>query len=53
MSQRGNSKATVRIDGKLLKEIQKWIKENRNKYQYPSITSFVNSAIYEKLKRLK
>jgi len=48
-----NSKATVRIDDNLLKDIQVWIKKNGNKYQYPSITSFVNSAIYEKLKKLK
>ncbi|MEK6848242.1 MAG: hypothetical protein AABX65_01280 [Nanoarchaeota archaeon] len=50
---RGNNKATVRIDDALLREVQKWIKDNGNKYQYPSITSFVNSAIYEKLKRPK
>jgi len=42
----------IRIDDKLQKEIEGWIKENGNKYQYPSISSFVNSAIYEKLKGL-
>ncbi|MCK4729903.1 MAG: hypothetical protein KAT28_01150 [Candidatus Aenigmarchaeota archaeon] len=41
----------VRVDDKLQKDIQKWIKKNGNKYQYPSITAFINNAIYEKLKK--
>ena len=41
----------VRIDDKLQKEIQEWIKKNGNKYQHPSITSFINSAIYEKIQK--
>lgn len=41
----------VRIDDKLQKEIQEWIKKNGNKYQHPTITSFINSAIYEKIQR--
>ena len=43
----------VRVDDKLLKEVQKWLDENGNKYKHPTISAFVNNAIYEKLKRLK
>ncbi len=43
----------VRVDDKLLKEVQKWLGENGNKYKHPTISAFVNNAIYEKLKRLK
>ncbi|MBT5029745.1 hypothetical protein HON03_00610 [archaeon] len=42
----------IRIDDELQKRIEKWIKENGNKYQFSSISSFVNNAVYEKLKRL-
>ncbi len=42
----------IRIDNDLQKKVEKWIKVNGNKYQFPSISSFVNNAIYEKLKRL-
>ena len=45
--------ATVRIDKKLLDEIQEWLDKNGNKYQYRSVAAFVNSTIYEKLKALK
>ena len=41
----------VRIDDKLQEEIQYWIKKNGNKYKHSSITSFINSAIYEKIQR--
>lgn len=41
----------VRIDDKLQKEIQDWIKKNGNKYKHSSITSFINAAIYEKIQR--
>ena len=51
MSQKESS--TVRIDAKLLKQIQEWLENNGNKYTHPSVTAFVNSAIYEKLKKLK
>lgn len=44
--------ATVRIDNNLLDKIKKWIKDNGNKYQFPSITAFINTAIYEKLKKV-
>ena len=53
MSQKETSSSTVRIDKKLLNEIQRWLEDNGNKYKHPSIAAFVNSAIYEKLKRLK
>ncbi|MBS3093970.1 hypothetical protein J4456_05315 [Candidatus Pacearchaeota archaeon] len=42
--------ATVRIDDKLLKNIKEWIEENGNKYECPTVTSFINHAIYKKLK---
>ena len=44
---------TIRIDKRLLKEIQDWLDKNGNKYKHPSVTAFVNSAIYEKLKSIK
>ena len=53
MSQKETSSSTVRVDKKLLSEIQKWLKNNGNKYKHSSVSAFVNSAIYEKLKRLK
>jgi len=43
----------VRIDTKLLKEVQEWLEQNGNKYKYPSSSAFVNTAVYEKLKQLK
>lgn len=44
--------ATVKIDDKLLKEIQEWLDENGNKYKHPTISAFVNSAVYDKLKKV-
>ncbi|MEA2054013.1 MAG: hypothetical protein U9O96_02680 [Candidatus Thermoplasmatota archaeon] len=44
--------ATVRIDDKLLKEVQNWLDKNGNKYRYPSLSAFVNNAVYEKLREL-
>lgn len=44
--------ATVRIDDNLLKEIKEWIKRNGNKYESPTVTSFINNAIYKKLKEV-
>lgn len=41
----------VRIDNKLQKEIKLWIKKGGNVYQYPTVTSFINSAIYEKIQK--
>ncbi len=45
--------ATVRINDKLLKEIQDWLDKNGNKYKHPSVSAFVNNAIYDKLNQLK
>jgi metal-responsive CopG/Arc/MetJ family transcriptional regulator len=39
----------VRIDDKLLQEINEFLDENGNKYKYPSISAFINNAVYEKL----
>lgn len=43
----------VRIDDKLIKEVQGWLKDNGNKFKHPTISAFVNNAVYEKLKQLK
>ena len=43
----------IRIDNKLHQKLQDWIDKNGNKYKFPSLTSFVNNAIYEKLKKLE
>ncbi len=45
--------ATVRINDKLLKEIQDWLDKNGNKYKHPSVSAFVNNVIYDKLNQLK
>jgi metal-responsive CopG/Arc/MetJ family transcriptional regulator len=39
----------VRIDDELLQEINNFLEENGNKYKYPSISAFINNAVYEKL----
>jgi hypothetical protein len=44
---------TVRIDDDLLEKLKIWLNQNGNKYKYPSVTSFINNAIYEKLKLLE
>lgn len=41
----------VRIDDDLQKEILKIISKKGNKYQFPSITAFINSAIYDKIQK--
>ena len=43
--------AVVRVADRLLKEIRLFIDKEENRYQYPSITAFVNNAIYEKLNK--
>lgn len=43
----------VRLDDKLLEEVQKWLDQNGNKYKHPTISAFVNHAVYEKLKQVK
>lgn len=41
----------VRIDHKLKKEVMEYISKEDNKYSYPNISTFVNTAIFEKLKK--
>ena len=45
--------AVVRVADKLLKEIKSLLDRDENRYQYPSVAAFVNSAVYEKLKNNK
>lgn len=40
----------VRINDEIQNKIEEFIKKGDNKYKYPSISSFVNNAILEKLK---
>ena len=49
----GENMGVVRIDDKLIEQVQKWLNENGNKYKHPSLSAFVNNAVYEKLKELK
>ncbi len=44
--------AVVRIDDRLLRKIREFLGNNDNKYQYPSISSFINNVIYEKLNKI-
>ena len=41
--------AVVRIDDELLRKIKAFLDAKDNKYKYPSISSFINNVIYEKL----
>lgn len=43
----------VRVDDKLIKKIQEWLDKNGNKYKHPTLSAFVNNAIYEKLQKLE
>lgn len=43
----------VRIDDKLLDQVQKWLEENGNKYKHPTISAFINNAVYDKIQQLK
>jgi len=45
--------AVVRIDDKLLKMIKEYLENNDNKYKYPSLSSFVNNVIYERLNSIR
>lgn len=45
--------AVVRIDDRLLEKIKEYLRNNDNRYQYPSISSFINNVIYEKLNKVK
>lgn len=41
----------VRIDDRLKKEVLSYISKEENQYTYPNISTFVNTAIFEKLRR--
>ena len=43
----------VRIDDKLIKEVKEWLDKNGNQYKHPTLSAFINNAVYEKLKELK
>jgi metal-responsive CopG/Arc/MetJ family transcriptional regulator len=43
--------AVVRIDDELLKELKEIIKKEENKYRYSSVSSIINSIIYDKLRK--
>lgn len=43
----------IRIENKLHKRLQEWLDKNGNIYKFPSLTAFVNNAIYEKLKQFE
>ena len=43
----------VRINDKLIKEVKEWLDKNGNQYKHPTLSAFVNNAVYEKLKELK
>ena len=43
----------VRIDDKLLKRIKELLKREENKYKYGSLSNFLNSIIYDKIKEEK
>lgn len=45
--------AAVKIDEKLLKQVKDWLGENGNKYKHPTVSAFVNNAVYEKLIKLR
>ena len=42
----------VRIDDELKKEILEYISKEENKYNYPNISTFINTVIFEKLKKV-
>jgi hypothetical protein len=42
----------IRVDDKLQKEIVSLIKKKDLKYKYPTLSAFVNRAIYEKILKI-
>jgi hypothetical protein len=44
--------SVVRINKKLLQEIKKCIEKEEHIYTYPSVSAFVNNAVFEKLKQV-
>lgn len=49
----GENMGVVRVDDKLIKKVQDWLDRNGNKYKHPSLSAFVNNAIYEKLHKIE
>jgi hypothetical protein len=41
----------IRIDDELLKKLKLELAKDENKYKYGSLAAFINSIIYEKLKK--
>ena len=44
--------AVVRIDDKLLREIKKFLQRDENRYRHPSVSAFINYALYEKIEKI-
>ena len=45
--------AEVKIDEELLRRIKKIIEEGENRFDFPSVKSFVDKAILKELKKLE
>ncbi len=45
--------AEVKIDEKLLEEIKKFIKKGENRFDFPSVKSFIDKAVFKMLKEYK
>ena len=45
--------AEVRVDKELLQRIKKLIKEGENRFDFPTVKSFVDKAILKMLKELE
>ena len=43
----------VKIDKELYKRINKLLKKDENRFDFPTIKSFVDKAVFKKLKELK
>jgi predicted nucleotide-binding protein (sugar kinase/HSP70/actin superfamily) len=41
--------AVVRVDDRLLREIKKFLQKDGNCYRHPSVSAFINYALYEKI----
>lgn len=45
--------AEVKIDERLLEEIKKFIKKGENRFEFPSVKSFVDKSVLKMLKDAK
>lgn len=45
--------AVIRIDDELYKKIIKFIKKGGNRFDFPSVKSFVDKVIYKKIKEIE